>query len=218
MSGQQCTYLDATNVCGEAFAGFPVLTANYATVSDFNKHISTNIANGTNVGSIFKSLYGCKPEGMKSLRYQVSWYCANIVQDAISKGCSTNGLTNGPVLCASECSVAKKSLTDLFGNKDVCDGTQEFTTVRNSLVSGFSAGCDTFARVDRNAAKCLRGMSIEGQFCGGFLFDYLVELIPSQVSSLKPMPRLDARMLRMNAANSSPNRPISVSLSVSRSL
>ncbi len=171
-----CFSLARDSVCGKDFEGLPVPTDVYKSNEDFNRLIGSTFGNVESVASEFESVFGCPTTGTRaaitSLRFQVSYACADAVSKAIAAGCTPANTpsTKGPALCLPQCEMAVTTLEKVFQDQTVCPGASN--TNRSLVIAEMRRICGTY----RPAQLCSLGTTAEGQFCGAFFYLYVLFL------------------------------------------
>lgn len=171
LPASSCTILDGTNICGDAYTGYPVLSSVFSDTKSFNAYFRANITEDTFVSSSFNKDFSCSSPVLtdsikKTLRYQTSFYCSSIVTDAVIKGCAFVPTlpVNGPVLCDSKCQIAEASLRSLFTNTTSCPiVSTDAVMKRNAFLKSVSDQCRDFRIA---SSVCVSGQPIEIKNCG----------------------------------------------------
>lgn len=169
--GGTCFTLNKDNICGKDFEGLPVSLQTYRTNEGFNTILSDTFNNVDSVAKEFEDVFGCPVaavrSGITSMRFQISYACADAVSKAIAAGCtpSTTPSGKGPALCLPQCEMAVATLERLFQDRTACPGATNGN--RTLVVDEMRRVCGTY-RPAQNTQQCSLGTTAEGQFCGTF--------------------------------------------------
>ncbi|KAJ3324617.1 hypothetical protein HDV06_006510 [Boothiomyces sp. JEL0866] len=156
-----CNTLPSNNVCGTAYAGYPVET----TLDQFSSGIQGSFMSKSNMTQTFINLGKCDPNqisaAVDTLRFQASFACSSYIGQFISDGCAVSpGLvSSGPALCASNCFMAVQTFSNLVKNATLCPNGGIFQAQINKM----NAYCTS---VQAQGSNCVAGSSPESSVCG----------------------------------------------------
>jgi hypothetical protein len=164
---QSCMNLDANSPCGPDFAGAPVpfasmaeFTENYVVFADVSQAVEAINSNPTVSCNITND------DALKQ-QYQISYFCALIVDDAINKNNCQPTAPFEPVkakLCPEACKAAENSVS------------------KSVAACGNPKSGSECSRVSSSEANCFSGIKAEADLCG-MMFVFLIIRIPNQRGS-----------------------------------
>ncbi|KAJ1558461.1 hypothetical protein HK405_013625, partial [Cladochytrium tenue] len=185
-----CLFLDGNTPCGADFEGYPValdgLEYSFADYTGFVQLVG-NLTDSTTVAASLASQYGCTAgaaleSAVAGLRYRASYYCTELVYESISLGICQSPLasstsassvssssstsaaavyTDGPILCASTCSLAESTLSSVILNSTLCSNT----TAATAAVNNTATYCKTESALAASGS-CLSSVKLETSTCG----------------------------------------------------
>ncbi|KAJ3382374.1 hypothetical protein HDU84_004336 [Entophlyctis sp. JEL0112] len=165
-----CFALSSASLCGSGFAGFPVLTSQFANETAFNTLIQSAIT--PDVTTFQDSNHGCAAAttsalstAVAAMRYQISFDCVTIVANALQAGCSAPSNTDlgHVVLCGNLCSIAITTYQNVYATQ----GCTSTGYVSDKLLSRQNACANMTASLSANNDQtCLLGVSPELNQCG----------------------------------------------------
>ncbi|KAJ3272646.1 hypothetical protein HDV01_005393 [Terramyces sp. JEL0728] len=157
-----CYALPVDNICGAAYAGYPVDIP----VDQWNSFINATYANIPNkIAAISQAAQcdqGLVQQQAQSLQYQVSMACSLFITKAISAGCkvTTDLDQNGPTLCYGNCYAGVNSLNNLLQSSKCQNPNLKVLQDANTYCHQIQT------QSDAQSPSCVRGASVEATGCG----------------------------------------------------
>ena len=169
---QECSKLDSNTICGLEFDGFPIFDKSFETddpsiLKSFNDSLSDYL-DLDKVSLEFSKDFECNQEeldfGLESLRFQTSFFCAQSLYDAQSKGCSKESQI--PLLCPLQCQSAMESVSQILSNAVICPKTSNETALalRSKLVDVMKLYCLSSSKTIKRLGlqdSCYKGVRLE---------------------------------------------------------
>ncbi|KAJ3324616.1 hypothetical protein HDV06_006509 [Boothiomyces sp. JEL0866] len=157
-----CYALPVDNICGPAYAGYPVDMP----VDQWSAFINVTYGNITNKITAISSGGQCDQslvqQQVQSLQYQVSMACSLFISKTIANGCkvTTDLDQNGPTLCYGNCFAGVNSLNNLLQNSKCQNPNLKVLQDANTYCHQIQS------QADSQAPSCVKGATIESTGCG----------------------------------------------------
>ncbi|TPX33194.1 hypothetical protein SmJEL517_g03874 [Synchytrium microbalum] len=118
---QNCFQLTGSTTCSQFSNDFIAPAAGYTDVNSFDAYMRGRFDNNSIYSQSFAASYGCPNYNGTGQRYHISTFCALLVSQSATAGCTPPT----KMLCSATCSAAISSLTNLFANPAICKASPD---------------------------------------------------------------------------------------------
>ncbi|KAJ3098695.1 hypothetical protein HDU96_010981 [Phlyctochytrium bullatum] len=167
------TFPESGGPCGPAFAGLPMYRTNgQITLTDFlltyvngTQNVVENFSNDTKFRCPATNALTTAVES--SMRYQVSMFCAKLVQDAAANNCPNAAAFASPqpqfAICEENMNLAVDTFFGVVNNLQICPST-DYAVSQFPIYDTLRTRNNAVARA--NPTTCIPGVPADAQLCG----------------------------------------------------